>query len=274
MATRLAIFDLATGQTETVLTDPEIVEAPNWHPSEDWLLINKEGCLFRVNLADGAMHRLDTDWAVNCNNDHGFSPDGRTIVLSDKSEEGQSCIYTLAATGGTPTRITANIPSYWHGWSPDGMTLTYTARRGDLFDIYTIPAVGGHETKLTSGFTHTDGPDYTPDGEWIWFNGERDGAMNLWRMRTDGSDLEQMTDGPSVDWFPHPDPTGQTVLYVAYEPGTKQHPRDLPVELRLLDFQSGDIKTLRAMIGGQGSINTPCWAPDGSKFAFVETIDE
>ena len=38
----------------------------------------------------------------------------------------------LAATGGTPRRVTEHSRSYWHGWSPDGAPLTYTAARQRL----------------------------------------------------------------------------------------------------------------------------------------------
>ena len=70
--------------------------------------------------------------------------------------------------------------------------------------------MGGKEQKLTERFDHTDGPDYSPDGEWIWFNGAREGSMNLWRMRHDGSDLERMIDDCSDDWFPIPHQTANT----------------------------------------------------------------
>jgi Tol biopolymer transport system component len=114
-----------------------------------------------------------------------------------------------AVEGGTPRRITRHVPSYWHGWSPDGATLAYVGKRSAGFDIYTCPVEGGTETCLTAGFEHCDGPDYTPDGQWIWFNGQKDGRMQLWRMRPDGSALEQMTDDERVNWFPHPSPDGE-----------------------------------------------------------------
>ena len=66
-------------------------------------------------------------------------------------------------------------PSYWHGWSPDGKTLAYCAERGGEYDVYTIPVAGGEETRLTTAPGLDDGPDYSPDGQWIYFNSERTG---------------------------------------------------------------------------------------------------
>jgi Tol biopolymer transport system component len=269
MTSEVCIFELADRSVSTVLKTDRLVEAPNWTPDGAALIINGDGRLFRVDLADPQMEEINSDFAVACNNDHGISPDGKTLVISDSTEGGKSCIYTLPIRGGVPKRITKDSPSYWHGWSPDGSTLAYVAKRTDVFNVYTIPAGGGDETCLTSGFEHTDGPDYTTDCEWIWFNGQKQGCMQLWRMRTDGSDAEQMTDDERWNWFPHPSPDGKKVLYVAYEPGVTGHPRYKDVELRMLPASGGTPDILLEMFGGQGTINVPCWAPDGNKFAFV-----
>lgn len=270
MRSELAIFDLATGKAETVLTTERLIEAPNWTPDSRMLIVNGDGRLFRVAL-DGPpeFREIDSGFAARLNNDHGISPDGRTLVISDATEEGESCIYTLPARGGTPTRVTADVPSYWHGWSPDGTTLAYAGKRDAGFDIYTCPAEGGAEACLTAGFEHCDGPDYTPDGQWIWFNGQSGGRMQLWRMRADGGAVEQMTDDERVNWFPHPSPDGGHVLYLAYENGVEGHPRDHRVELRIMPSGGGRPRVLLPIFGGQGSINVPCWAPDSRRFAFV-----
>ena len=78
-----------------------------------------------------------------------------------------------------------------------------------------------------------------------------------------------MTDDANANWFPHPSPDGGAVLYLAYAPGVEGHPRDHDVELRLMPASGGGARTLVALFGGQGSINVPCWAPDGRRFAFV-----
>ena len=62
-------------------------------------------------------------------------------------------------------------PSYLHSWSPDGKALIFTGGRNNEFDIYRIPADGsGPEVKLTDFKGLDDGPEYTPDGKYIYFN--------------------------------------------------------------------------------------------------------
>jgi len=270
MRSSLEIHDLGSGENRLLYATDRLIEAPNWSPDGRFLVFNGDGRLWRLDL-DGTAEpaAIDTGFAVDCNNDHGISPDGRTLVISDATETGRSCIYTLPVAGGTPRRVTARTPSYWHGWSPDGATLAYCAERGGAFDIHTVPVAGGEEARLTDGKGESDGPDYTPDGRWIWFNSSRSGHMQLWRMRADGAALERMTDDDRSNWFPHPSPDGASVLFLAYAAGVEGHPRDHEVELRLMDAAGSEARTLVALFGGQGSINVPCWAPDGRRFAFV-----
>ncbi|WP_432254777.1 TolB family protein [Limimaricola sp. AA108-03] len=269
MQSEIAIFDIDTCEDRTVLVPDRHIEAPNWTPDGTALIVNGGGALFRVALDAPELARIDTGFAERINNDHGISPDGTLLAISDQTETGDSAIYLLPIEGGTPRRITARTPSYWHGWSPDGSTLAYTAQRGSGYQIHTCSVEDGAETAVTAGFDHCDGPDYTPDGEWIWFNGERDGAVQLWRVRPDGGSLERMTDEETVNWFPHPSPDGRHVLYLAYAPGTEGHPAERHVALRLMPAQGGLSRKLLDLFGGQGTINVPCWAPDSKRFAFV-----
>jgi Tol biopolymer transport system component len=218
----------------------------------------------------GEARPIDTGFANRCNNDHGLSPDGTLLAISDQSQgDGQSVIYTLPATGGTPRRITAHAPSYWHAWSPDGKTLAYCAERGGEFDVYTIPVEGGAETRLTTAPGLDDGPDYSPDGRWIYFNSERSGTMQIYRMRTDGTEQERLTSDGRADWSPHPSPDGKWVAFLSYEREVKGHPPDKDVMLRIMPAGGGDVQVLARLFGGQGTINVPSWSPDSTRLAFV-----
>ena len=266
----VVLHDVATGVEQVVHETPDLIEAPNWSPCGTFLVLNGGGRVFRLSLSDGAIHWIDTGPLNALNNDHGISPDGKTLVVSESPGRGTSCIYTLPITGGAPQRVTPLVPSYFHGWSPDGATLTYTARRDGLFQIFTIPVTGGDETQLTSGPGHKDGPDYAADGQWIWFNSDHHGATpDIWRIRTDGTDLQQMTDDARVNWFPHPSPDGRHVLYLAYPEDVEGHPRGEDVALKLMPQDGGAARTLAEFYGGQGSINVPNWSPDGTRFAYV-----
>ena len=139
---------------------------------------------------------ISTSPQTHVNNDHGLSPDGSMLAVSDQSLDGKSRIYVLPSSGGSPRLVIPDGPSYWHGWSPDGKTLAFTAQRGGEFDIYTVPLAGGKETRLTMATGLDDGPEYSPDGKSIYFNSERSGRMQIWRMAADGSGQTQFIDEP------------------------------------------------------------------------------
>jgi Tol biopolymer transport system component len=175
----------------------------------------------------------------------------------------------VAAAGGTPRLITSLGPSYWHGWSPDGRRLAYCAERNGEFDIYTIDAQGGEETRLTTAPGLDDGPEYTADSRFIYFNSERSGSMQIWRMQPDGRQQEQVTSDNFNNWFPHPSPDGKWLAFLSYESGVKGHPADEIVRLRLMPLAGGEIQELARLFGGQGTINVPSWSPDSRQLAFV-----
>lgn len=270
MISELCIFDLATGEATVLLAHEGHVEAPNWHP-DGFLLVNGGGRLFRVPLDAPALHPVDTGPLRALNNDHGISPDGRMLALSDRTATADSCIWLMPLAGGDPVRVTPKVPSWWHGWSPDGARLAYVGvrRTGGPVSLYTCALDGSDEICVTADFDHVDGPDYTPDGRWIWFNGERDGEVDLWRIRPDGSGLERMTDDTAVNWFPHPSPDGAHVVYLAYPPGTAGHPGGMEVSLRIMPAAGGATRHLIDLRGGQGTINVPSWAPESRRFAFM-----
>lgn len=270
MRSSVEIYNIRTRLSRVVWQTADLVEAPNWSPDGSCLLINANGLLYRLSPKGGqAPVQLDTGFAVECNNDHGISPDGSLVVISDKTEHGKSCIYVLPAIGGQPRQVTAKLPSYWHGWSPDGRNLAYCGIREDVFDIYSISVDGGEERRLTMGEGRNDGPDWSADGEWIYFNSSRSGLMQIWRMHPDGSDVERITYSDTGDWFPHLSPKGDKLLYLSYAPDVFDHPRDHVVSLQLMDMDGGSPETLFELFGGQGTINVPNWSPDGDEFAFV-----
>ncbi|MCG6903012.1 MAG: hypothetical protein LJE68_10055 [Rhodobacter sp.] len=271
MQSTVVLHQIDSGREEIAFETDRLIEAPNWSPCGRFLVVNGDGLIWRLDL-DGArkLVRIDTGRITHCNNDHGISPDGRWLVISDSPGRGTSSIYRLPIGGGTPQPVTDKTPSYWHGWSPDGARLAYTARRDGVFQICTIAVTGGAETVLTRGPGHRDGPDYSADGQWIWFNSDHHGGTpDLWRMRCDGSDIQRMTMDDRVNWFAHPSPDGRHVVYLAYPAHVTGHPRGEDVELRAMPPEGGSPRVIAAFHGGQGTINVPSWAPDGRRFAYV-----
>jgi TolB protein len=268
--------DITTGRVETVLSINKHFEAPNWHP-DNYLIVNSYGKLYTLDLFSKKLKELNTGFAKACNNDHGISPDKKWLVIShnDKTDPSpksyKSAIYILPITGGEPRRITSEVMSFWHGWTPDGKTLAYCAERNGNYDIYSIGINGGTEKRLSETEGLDDGPDYSPDGKFIYFNSYRTGRMQIWRMLADGSKPEQMTTDENSNWFAHPSPDNKWIVYISYMSDEKQaHLFGKQVKLRLMNLETKEIKDITPVFyGGQGSINVPSWSADSKKIAFV-----
>ena len=275
----LEILDPETGELHVALESKEPFEAPDWTHDGAGLIYNVSGRgpgwgrLRRFELSSGATQDIDTGFADRNNNDHVLSFDGNTLAISDqaRSHGGQSAVFIVPATGGTPRRLTPLTPSYAHGWSPDGKFIVYTGGRSNKFDIYKMASEGGEEIRLTDAPGLNDGPEYSPDGNYIYFNSSRTGRMQLWRMKPDGTEQEQLTRDEFNNWFPHISPDGKQIAFISF-PGDispTDHPYYKHCYLRLMPTAGGEAKVIAYVYGGQGTMNVRSWSPDGKRLAFV-----
>lgn len=267
----LELININSLERQVIYKTNDHIEAPNWSRDGSFLIYNSKGSLYKLIIGEKKTKQIPTGFTKKINNDHGISPDGTTLVISDQTEIGHSLIYTLPIEGGTPKKITSLGPSYWHGWSPDGTTLAFCAERNDNYDIYSIPVDGGEEKRLTVAAGLDDGPDYSPDGNTIYFNSERTGTMQIWSMDINGENQKQLTTDQYNDWFPHPSPDGKQLVFITFNTNVPSgsHPANKEVRLRLMNLETKEIKTLASLFGGQGTINVPSWSPDSTKIAFV-----
>lgn len=271
-SSELVILNVNSGEQKTILKETRHFEAPNWSRDGKFLLINSGGFLEKVDLDGNKLGQIQPGKISRANNDHGLSFDGKLLVISKSDQNFGSRIYTVPLAGGEPKLITPDHPSYWHGISPDKKTLVYTAERNGAWDIYAIPTAGGDEKRLTDADGLDDGPEYSYDGKWIYFNSNRTGRMQAYRMKPDGSGSEQLTDDTLDNWFPHPSPDNKSAVIISYLEDQKgAHPFGKDVKLRLLDVETKEIKDLTEVFyGGQGTINVHSWSPDGEWIAFVK----
>jgi TolB protein len=275
---RLETINVFDGKRMVIYEKPGRFEAPNWMPDGNSLLFNMDGSLYKIPVTGGDLTKLNTGFANRNNNDHGISFNGKKLAISNHREGkagGGSTVYVLPLKGGTPRMITEETPSYFHGWAPNNKEVVYVAQRGgnNIYNIYRNSIKGGKEVALTdiAQGEHVDGCEYSPDGNFIYYNGSHSGKMQLWRMKPDGSGQEQLTFDEFNNWFPHISPDGKWIAFISFPPDIDKnsHPSYKRVMLRLMPAAGGEAKVIAYLYGGQGTINVPSWSPDSRQIAFV-----
>lgn len=119
----------------------DLIEAPNWTRDGKTLIYNSLGRIFAFDIATRTSAVIESGYATQCNNDHVLSPDNSHLAVSHHTQEdGQSRIYVFPLEGGDPVHLTALAPSYLHGWSPGGTTLSYWPNAMD--SMISIPSRG------------------------------------------------------------------------------------------------------------------------------------
>ncbi len=118
-------------------------------------------------------------------------------------------------------------------------------------------------TSLAGAPTTERAPSWSPDGEWLVFDVERDGQSDLYISRPDGSGRRAITETRHADErAPVFAPDGRRVAF--------ESNRDQDVEIYVMALPSGHTVRLTHSPGGDLA---PAWSPDGTALAFISQRD-
>jgi TolB protein len=196
---------------------------PAWNRLGTAVAFIRNGEVF-VADADGAhvrrltVKRPGLHWPANS---PAWSPDGARIAFT-----GTRDVFTVRLVDRKLTQLTHSAHS-WIGaftpaYSPDGRTIAF-ARNTDAFnsDIFLMRADGTHLTRLTrtqgtdSSYGEEHGPAWSPDGRRIVFVSNRDGGLDLYSIRADGTDERRLTGSAADEDAPRISRDGRRVLFVS-----------------------------------------------------------
>ncbi len=156
---------------------------------------------FRSEREGGGIFLVDPDGSEKTTriSSNGFnpswSPDGRQVVFANEgvdeptTRRGMSILFTVDVQTGERKQL-GDIDGVQPSWSPNGKRIAYwsVVRDGKLTsqrDLWTMRADGTNPVPVTNDSPVDWNPVWSGDGRYLLFSSDRDGAMNLWRIRVD-----------------------------------------------------------------------------------------
>ena len=192
-----------------------------------------------------------------------WSPDGRAIAYTSWRSRFLT-IFVSHIYETTPPTTPAG--GSWHAqnwlaaWSPDGKRLVFTSSRDGNPELYVVNVDGTNLRRLTYNPAADTTPTWSPTGAQIAFTSDRTGSPQVYMVNADGTGLRRVTYEPYCDrptWSPAP------FNEIAYASRTGPG-----YDVKIYEVATGEVRQLTF---GQGSNESPAFAPNGRHLAFTTT---
>jgi TolB protein len=189
-----------------------------------------------------------------------WSPDGRSIAYTSY-RRGAPNIFIANIYQGTQEELTKGSAQSWlPAWSPDGSKIAFSSTRDGNPEIYVADRDGSNVRRLTNNPAADTVPTWSPTGTQIAFTSDRRGAAQIWVMGADGLGQQAVTSEGYADratWSPAP---YNEIAYAA-RTGPGQ-------DIKVLDLTT---RQVRQLTFGEGTNESPTFAPNGRHLAFMST---
>ena len=217
-----------------------------------------------------------------------FSPDSKSLIGNAKREgDTTHHVYTTTLDGTKIVKINDQGEDACSFYFPDGKHLLWTSTRDNLdmpkgawsdpkdyprgSELYMSDPDGKNIKRLTNNKEYDAEAAVSPDGKWILFGHDIDGKMDLWVMKSDGTDPKQITF--TDEWQEGGAqfmPDSNIILTRAWK-REDQAQRMMPMQIFTVKRDGSDRKQITSEAGTNWA---PFPAPDGKHFAFVKILTD
>lgn len=262
-----------------------VIDACAQAPRNGWILFDSERASVTGDQSiylmapDGSnVRRLAhvegiTSWLAD------WSPDRKRIVFSSNRTGPWDDLYVMDADGANVRQLTDTPEASEHdaAWSPDGRQIAYDRaeivanRTRQNAQLWIVDSAGSNARPLTSGRSRNLRPAWSPDGSTIAFMSDRhaafdprfagtdDGDLEIYVMKTDGSNKRRLTNCAGTASSPAWSPDSQRVAFACGG-------GNVPPQERGLHVMNADGTDERRLATGFGF--RPAWSPDGQTIAY------
>lgn len=198
-----------------------------------------------------------------------WSPDGRSLLFVSNRDGPRDVYFIGVSASGKPRGSTQRLTT---GLRPHSITLAAHGRRlaYNIFsataNIWSLPMPRGAlisaaaARPLTSGNQVIEDLTVSADGKTIYYDSDRSGRGEAYRISSDGGEPTQLTDAPGGNYVPALSPDGRDVAFQSQRNGNR--------DLFLMPAEGGPA---RPLVVQPGHDNAPVWSPEGRRLLFTHT---
>ncbi|HUR96887.1 MAG TPA: winged helix-turn-helix domain-containing protein [Pyrinomonadaceae bacterium] len=217
----------------------------------------------------GAVRRL-TFWKSNESVGPGsWSPDG-TKILFVSDRDGNDDIFMISAEVDPSQLVVMDVsgdlqfPSY----SPDGRQIVYQSTFADKSgELRVFDVDAGQSRLLLKAESANFAPVFSPDGTQIAFQNRIENNTEICLIKTDGSDLRNLTNNPARDGTPDWSPDGTQIVFSSNRGGNYGK-----YDLFLMSANGGDQREIYSNKNGMSL--SPAWSADGVSIVFANDKED
>ncbi len=201
----IAIIDIETGEITPLTSTEEDVRIGGWSPDAQWLLyamVNSDSDGLRKRNPNGVDEITITSGS---HTNPVWSPDGRWIAFSQKSDQGASDL--IITDNNTENVLTINADEFDETnfeWAPSSKHIVFASESSGNAEIYTATPDGKTVKQLTSNRVTDTLPRWNSNGSSILFLSGMDGIFDLYSMDKNGDQQKRITSNSdriiNADW--------------------------------------------------------------------------
>jgi Tol biopolymer transport system component/DNA-binding winged helix-turn-helix (wHTH) protein len=227
-----------------------------WRKDGGGLVLVGDGQIWQLSYPGGEVRKItnDANWYI------GISLTADSGALVTVQSDIQSSIWVAPSRDlGSAQPVTSGVYEGWRGlsWTPDDK-IVYNSTASGNWEFWLMAADTTGRKQLTANLgndCNAGEPSVSADGRYIVFSSRYTGTLHIWRIKIDGSEPQQLTNGTG-EWSPECSPDGRWVVYVSSTASAPQSLWKVPIE-------GGEPVPVTGIIS-----SLPAISPDGKLIAF------